>query len=329
MRTKFMFILIAIFVLGINTCVFASPDITVIVDGEEVIFEDQQPVNIDNHILIPIRNVAEEIGWDVEWVTYHNTTKINGVFPEEHSVVFTNELKLGEPYTVGYYSSINIEDNTKVKCIWGATSIVYHDDGTQLTIPAQIINGRVLVGIRDLADCIYADVSWDSNTKTVNITSTPTKEFPEYDTILDTITEETKNISSNEKNAERKNITEEVIRLTNIEREKVGLHPLKMQTSLMKAADIRSNEIGVIFSHTRPNGKKCITAAEEAGYPSSYVGENIYAGSNIAEHIVNSWMNSEGHRANILNPEYNYIGVAFNYNVGSKYGNYCVQLFAS
>lgn len=220
-----------------------------------------------------------------------------------------------------------------------------------VSAPPQVVNDRTLVGIRDLADCMYADAQWDAKTRTVAITTTPTEQLPKYNEILASVAEVEKQTPSKpqetkptptieeeqrqtaekyaeEKNAKRDEIAEEVVRLTNKEREKAGLNPLKMDDSLMKAADVRVKEMGESFSHTRPDGTKFTTAVEEAGFSGSYLGENGSAGKSTADYIVSSWMKSEGHQANIMNPNFNYIGVAYNYNVGSEYGSYCVQIFA-
>lgn len=351
MKKRLAAILAATMVLGAAPSAFAADQITVTVDGEKVNFEDQQPVNIDGRIMVPIRDVAEKMGWEVEWFTYYGDTVVDGTFQIEHSAIFTKPIASTDRYMAGYHSSLNIEDKTKTKSVWGATHILTQGEDLPVSAPAKVINDRTLVGIRDLADCMYADAQWDAETKTVAIKTTPTEQLPQYNEILAnvasvknqepqempetkptlTIEEEQRQRTEKyaaEQNAKRDEIAEEVIRLTNAEREKAGLNPLKLDDSLMKAADVRVKEMGESFSHTRPDGSKYITAAQEAGYSGSYVGENGSAGKSTAEYIVSSWMNSEGHRENILNPNYNYIGVAYNYNIGSEYGSYCVQIFA-
>lgn len=87
---------------------------------------------------------------------------------------------------------------------------------------------------------------------------------------------------------------EEVIRLTNIEREKAGLDPLIPHETAMEFAQIRAEELAEVYSHKRPNG-------DSSGMYSHYTfGENIAKGSTTPEAVVNGWMNSPGHRAAIL-----------------------------
>lgn len=344
-------LLAATMALGAAPCAFAADQITVTVNGEKVNFKDQQPVNIDGRVMVPMRDVAEKMGWEVEWFTYYGDTLVDGLFQKEHSAIFTKMLVSTDRYMAGYHSSLNIEDKTKNKSIWGATVNLVQGEDVPVSAPPQVVNDRTLVGIRDLADCMYADAQWDAKTRTVAITTTPTEQLPKYNEILASVAEVEKQTPSKpqetkptptieeeqrqtaekyaeEKNAKRDEIAEEVVRLTNKEREKAGLNPLKMDDSLMKAADVRVKEMGESFSHTRPDGTKFTTAVEEAGFSGSYLGENGSAGKSTADYIVSSWMKSEGHQANIMNPNFNYIGVAYNYNVGSEYGSYCVQIFA-
>ena len=118
----------------------------------------------------------------------------------------------------------------------------------------------------------------------------------------------------------------EVVRLINIERTKRGIHPLSISNKLFAAAAVRANELAQKFSHTRPNGSSYLTAVQNVGYPSSYVGENIASGQISPIAVMESWMNSPGHRAAILNPNYTEIGVGVNYEDG-YYGISWVQLF--
>ena len=119
----------------------------------------------------------------------------------------------------------------------------------------------------------------------------------------------------------------EVVRLVNAERAKAGLSPLGTFDALTAAAQLRAPELITKFDHTRPNGSKCFTALEEAGVSGYYTaGENIAAGQRSPAEVVDGWMNSPGHRANILNPDFTHIGVGY-IQGGGGYGHYWVQLF--
>lgn len=121
----------------------------------------------------------------------------------------------------------------------------------------------------------------------------------------------------------------EVVRLVNVERAKEGLAPLGTYDSLTKAAQIRAPEIVTLFSHDRPDGTSCFTAMDQTGATKvAYTwGENIAAGNATAAATVEQWMNSPGHRANILNAKFTHIGVGYQHSAGSTYGHYWVQMF--
>lgn len=113
----------------------------------------------------------------------------------------------------------------------------------------------------------------------------------------------------------------QVLDAVNAERAAVGLGPLSMDEDLMEAAMQRAAETVVHFSHTRPDGRACFTVSAKAN------GENIASGSSTAAGVMDQWMNSEGHRANILDGSWNSIGIGcYRANNGVTYW---VQLFGS
>ena len=116
---------------------------------------------------------------------------------------------------------------------------------------------------------------------------------------------------------------DEVIRLVNQEREKAGVGALSLDKDVEAAANIRAQEIAEKFSHTRPNGSKCFTAIDEQGVIYYMAGENIAAGYASPQAVMDGWMNSPGHRSNILTGEFNAIGVGHYQKNGY---NYWVQL---
>lgn len=100
---------------------------------------------------------------------------------------------------------------------------------------------------------------------------------------------------------------QEVLQDVNIERAGQGLAPLVMAPELVDAAMKRAAELAVHYSHTRPNGSRCMTAWSWAG---SW-GENIASGQEAPWMVMDGWMNSPGHRANILKPDFKSIGVGY------------------
>lgn len=119
----------------------------------------------------------------------------------------------------------------------------------------------------------------------------------------------------------------EVLDYVNSEREKNGLPALVMDAELVDTANLRATEIVNKFSHTRPNGTDCFTA-----FPSmNAMGENIAAGQRSAYEVMYDtsygWMNSAGHRSNILSSSFNCVGIACYYDPNSYYGYHWVQCF--
>ena len=110
----------------------------------------------------------------------------------------------------------------------------------------------------------------------------------------------------------------EVLDIVNEERSAEGLEPLVMDEDLLETAMERAVETSLYFSHTRPDKTSCFSAC------SKMYGENIAAGNSTASATMNQWMNSSGHKANILGSNYESIGIGCFQN-GSIY--YWVQCF--
>ena len=119
--------------------------------------------------------------------------------------------------------------------------------------------------------------------------------------------------------------TKEVFRLTNEERQKEGLAALASDDRLMAAAQQRAEEIAESFGHARPDGRSCFTILSEYNISYWAAAENIANGYRTPESVIDGWMNSEGHRNNMLNANVTHMGVGFFEKNGKKYW---VQIFA-
>ena len=118
----------------------------------------------------------------------------------------------------------------------------------------------------------------------------------------------------------------EMLQLINAERTKAGLNTLRLDPQVCDYAQTRAEEITENFSHTRPNGQNYWTALGEAGIPYYPGGENISAGRESAAATMEGWMNSTGHRANILREGIGGVGIGY-VQSNSGYGHYWVQIF--
>lgn len=119
----------------------------------------------------------------------------------------------------------------------------------------------------------------------------------------------------------------QVIKLVNKERAKEGLPELRYDAKIEKAALVRAKETVASFSHTRPDGSSFSTALKEQGVSYRGAGENIAWGQKTPEEVMEGWMNSPGHRANIMNKNFTKIGVGYYQNAQGR--NYWTQLFVN
>lgn len=103
----------------------------------------------------------------------------------------------------------------------------------------------------------------------------------------------------------------DMLKLTNQARLDNGLVPYSIFPSVQSAAGVREQELISLYSHSRPNGSDCFTVLTEAGLSYRSAAENIAAGQASARSVVQSWLNSNEHRANILDPKFTHIGMGY------------------
>jgi uncharacterized YkwD family protein len=108
----------------------------------------------------------------------------------------------------------------------------------------------------------------------------------------------------------------EVVRLVNEIRRSNGLSELALNEELSRVARIKSEDMAEnnYFSHNSPTYGSPFDMMKKFGISYRTAGENIAKGQRSAQAVVDAWMNSEGHRANILNPSFTQIGVGFTSN---------------
>ncbi|MCA0983972.1 SafA/ExsA family spore coat assembly protein [Halobacillus yeomjeoni] len=124
-----------------------------------------------------------------------------------------------------------------------------------------------------------------------------------------------------------KSIEQQVINLTNQERAKNGLSALKANWQLSRVARYKSVDMRDknYFSHTSPTYGSPFQMMQDFNVNYRRAAENIAAGQRTPQEVVNGWMNSPGHRKNILDPNLKQIGVG--YAKGGSYGHYWTQMF--
>ncbi len=124
--------------------------------------------------------------------------------------------------------------------------------------------------------------------------------------------------------AETNEFEQEVLRLINKVREDNGLTPFGTSSNLNYYADIRADDLQELYSHDRPNGDTFYSIFTETEGNNTY-GENIAEGQSTPEEVVNDWMNSQGHKDNILNPNFDEMAVGISTNSEGRIS--WVQLF--
>ena len=104
---------------------------------------------------------------------------------------------------------------------------------------------------------------------------------------------------------------EELLVLINLEREKVGVEPLEGLELLYDMANVRAEEASIRFRHTRPDGTRCFTIFKQNALTYKAAGENLAYGYSQPGDIVKAWMNSPSHKDNILDPDFQFVGIGY------------------
>ena len=129
--------------------------------------------------------------------------------------------------------------------------------------------------------------------------------------------------------SETTNQAVEVLDLVNKERAKSGLKALVLDNQLTSVANKKARDMADkgYFSHTSPTYGSPFEMLQQFGINYSSAGENIAGGQKTSQAVMEDWLNSSGHRANILNANYSKLGVGF--YQGGQLGTYWVQLFTN
>jgi uncharacterized YkwD family protein len=151
---------------------------------------------------------------------------------------------------------------------------------------------------------INEDTAQNSQDSSGSKTNTSNEQVNNQDSIQD---------SSEDKPSYNQEFEQEVIRLTNLEREKYGLAPLKLDSELAQVARKKSIDMNEdnYFAHDSPTYGSPFDMMESFGINYYAAGENIAKGQTSPKEVVAAWMASEGHRENILHTDYTHIGVGF------------------
>lgn len=155
-------------------------------------------------------------------------------------------------------------------------------------------------------------------------TEQPKVEQPKQEETEQPKVEQPKQEETEQASSEVSAFEQQVVELTNDERTERGLEPLQLDPELSTVAQDKSLDMKNkgYFSHTSPTYGSPFEMMQAYGVDYRAAGENIAMGQTSPEQVVDAWMNSEGHRKNILNPNFTHIGVGHVEN-----GNYWTQMF--
>jgi uncharacterized protein YkwD len=221
----------------------------------------------------------------------------NGSRPSDRSKLYTGPIKVKEGMTVrvrAYKKNMNTSKIAKYKV----------DSSDIVTNSSKVSSAAVTSADTGTAATAAAAVAVNTDTAAV------------------TASGDSGDTSDNAANTE--SFVDGVFRLMNEERFSRGVAKLTLDATLCRAADVRAKELVRSFSHERPDGTPCYTVLNDYGFKYMAVGENIAAGQTDADDVMNSWMNSTGHRNNIISPNFGRVGISCYESGGVKYW---VQVF--
>lgn len=284
---KYLLQFFILFAVVISASSVKANGVNITIEGNKSDFGSNAIIS-GNKTYVPMRELFEGLGASVQW---KDETK-SAIAVVDNSII-----------------SFNITENTVVK-----------DNKTYLSdCDCKIIEGKTYIPLRSILELLGYKVDWNGENEKIDI-SHPSLTYPEPKPQLPEYTDEPE-LFNNE-------FEMKVLELINIERTKNGLQALQIDENLSSVA--RNHSIDMyersFFSHTNPDGLSPFDRMNKHGISYRYAAENIAIGQSSPEQVVNSWMNSEGHRKNILNPDFNKIGIGY-YRSDKNYVHYWTQCF--
>lgn len=254
--------------------------------------------NSNGSTMVPFRSICEALGAKVSWDSATNTAS----------------AKCGK-------NSISLCTN--------GNQIDTSCGTVELSTPSCNKNGLTYVPLRSICEALGCNVNWNASTGEINIepngsceNGSCSDDTGSAQTETPSLPQQTEEPASNIGSYEQ-----QVLNLVNEQRAKYGLSALTYNTALEAVAYSHSKDMAQnnYFSHTNLSGQSPFDRMKAAGISYRSAAENIAAGQKTPQEVVNAWMNSSGHRANILNSSVTQMGVGI-YSGGS-YGVYWTQLF--
>lgn len=298
----------------------AQTNLSVNLNGNAMTFEqDQQPMIKNDKTYVPVRKIFESFGMDVDWDSDTKTICANNDETEVTMSIDNNEMWVNgkciqldaQPFLDGDRAFVPI------RAISEALNCVVNWNGIFGLIT--IIGGDGCVVLPTLKPTIapttaptIAPTTTPSTVPTVAPTTAPTT----VPTIAPTTTPTTiptiaPTTAPTQAPSTNSAMEQEVLKLVNAERAKNGLSALSWAEDLAKVSRAHSQDMisRSFFSHTNPDGQSPFDRLRSNGISYRTAAENIAYGQKTAAAVMNGWMNSSGHRQNILNKNVKEIGV--------------------
>lgn len=299
--------LIICIVMTFSVCALGAPDeITLSLDGE-LIDCPVNPMIVNGRTMVPFRALFEALSVSVEW---------------------------NEPLQKVYAMT----DDISIILTIGSDKMLVNSEVVSLDAPAFISNGSTLVPARAVCEAMECDVKWDSENRRVVVftkdyvppvseeveipvgetSGDPSGETPPSDNpYTPTLGGDPAYIDKNDPE-----IALKTIELINDIRAQYNLLPVTIDENLQNVAYSHSEDMARrdYMSHESPDGIGPFDRLDLAGIFYLVACENLAAGYTSGQDVVNGWMNSELHRANILNPDFTHIGIGC--HVGGSLGVY-------
>lgn len=326
---KYLSILLSLIMILSAFAAYADGNISLSVNGKIIDTGSASPTISDGRTMVPFRPIFEALNAKVEW---SQATK------KAYAIIGTTTVMLTIDSTMMIVTKIDESGNA-------STVFKTLDENEK----PYISNSSTYVPVRAICDAIGASVVWDDSARCVVI---KTADYTEGNSVSASTTEtETKNNAANDTKNSTNDTTytpvidenpayytkpetaedkaKKVFELVNKERKASGLGELIYDDNIaylayMHCEDMAENNF---LDHTSSEGLTLDQRVENFGIPFISIAENIGSGFSAADDVVKSWLNSQMHCDNIMNPEFTRIGVG--YYEGGDNGNYWTLILIS
>ncbi|RXJ01651.1 hypothetical protein DS745_09220 [Anaerobacillus alkaliphilus] len=291
--------LLLFIMIGFQTQTASANTIQVFVDGKKIHFSDMMPIIENGRVLVPLRAVQEGFGSNINWDQQTRMiTSVKDKGSQQTKLIY----QIDSPYVLQHYQNGNQQQQMVEK----------------IDVPAKLVQNRTMVPLRSTTESMGYSVQWSQKDWTVTIKSNPSIK-PIAGDLQYPVSGESEKLVEMEF---------DIFFLTNAERVKHGVKPLILDLEVNQVARKKSQDMHDqrYFAHRSPVYGSPFDMLTHFGITYRSAGENIAAGYQSAQAVVTGWMNSEGHRKNILNSRFERIGVGYYYGA-NEYRSYYTQMF--